>query len=627
MPDLILLPRPHELTLTNGFYTIAEVRRIVLDGAPAQDLLFSAQRLQTALRVHANVEWSLAASEAGPAQEIGALLWVDPSRVAQPQGYELTITPNTVSLIAHDTAGIFYGVCTLVQILEQSNQLTNQPTALPCLHIADHPDFPARGVMLDISRDKVPTMDTLYALVEMLGSWKINQLQMYTEHTFSYRNHPDVWTDASPITEEEILELDAYCRRRFIELVPNQNSFGHMERWLKHERYRPLGEMQARGMTEWGERDPSGLCPTDPRSLELIRSLYDELLPNFSSRLFNVGGDETVDLGFGRSQEECERRGKGRVYLDFLLKIYDEVKGRGRTMQFWGDIIIKYPELIAELPKDAIALEWGYEATHPFGEHAAKFAASGVPFYVCPGTSTWNTVAGRTDNAKANLLNAAENGLKHGAIGFLNTDWGDNGHWQFLPVSYLGFAYGAALSWCVEANREIDLVAALNQFAFRDRAGVMGKVAYDMGNLYQSLRYFHNASGLVIMLYQPHRIGDNALEAMRNLRDVDPTSFERAMAAIGDAMSPIERADMQRADAELILDEFDFAANLLHHASGLGLLAWEDDPKVARELKSKLRADLNDLLPEYRRLWLARNREGGLKDSVARLEAVRNIYE
>ena len=99
--------------------------------------------------------------------------------------------------------------------------------------------------MLDISRDKVPTMETLYALVDLLAGWKINQLQLYTEHTFAYRQHPEVWAEASPLTGQEILGLDAYCRKRFVELVPNQNSFGHMHRWLKHARYAPLAEVNS----------------------------------------------------------------------------------------------------------------------------------------------------------------------------------------------------------------------------------------------------------------------------------------------------------------------------------------------------------------------------------------------
>ena len=208
-----------------------------------------------------------------------------------------------------------------------------------------------------------------------------------------------------------------------------------------------------------------------------MTSLFDELLPHFTSKTFNVGCDETFDLGQGRSRAECDRLGTGRVYVDYLRKVYQAVTERDHVMQFWGDIIVQYPELISELPRDAIALEWGYEADHPFDEHGAQFAQAGLTFYVCPGTSSWNSIGGRTDNALGNLRSAAENGLKHGASGYLNTDWGDNGHWQALPISELGFAMGAAYSWAWEANREVDVPRVVSQCVFDDPSGNFGRVA------------------------------------------------------------------------------------------------------------------------------------------------------
>ena len=243
--------------------------------------------------------------------------------------------------------------------------------------------------MLDISRDKVPAMDTLFELIDLLASWKINQFQLYTEHTFAYRDHRVVWAEASPVTGEQILALDAYCRQRFVELVPNQNSFGHMHRWLKHDQYRHLAECPQDCETDPAHFDqPFSLSPADPGSLALVSGLYDELLPHFSSRQFNVGCDETFDLGLGRSKALVAEQGAGRVYLDFLLEIYQQVKARGYTMQFWGDIIRDYPELVGQLPRDTVALEWGYEADHKFDDFGAIFARSGIPFYVCPGTSS-----------------------------------------------------------------------------------------------------------------------------------------------------------------------------------------------------------------------------------------------
>ena len=78
--------------------------------------------------------------------------------------------------------------------------------------VRDHPDLPVRGVMLDISRDKVPTMDSLQALIDRLASLKVNQVQLYSEHTFAYRDHPEVHAAASPLDAEEIRQLDAFCR-------------------------------------------------------------------------------------------------------------------------------------------------------------------------------------------------------------------------------------------------------------------------------------------------------------------------------------------------------------------------------------------------------------------------------
>ena len=325
--------------------------------------------------------WEIVAGNAVPHDQIGVTLSVVEGGTRHPQGYELTITPDGIHAVASTPAGVFYAVCTLIQLLgDQGSGVRRQEAGvgsslespisnlqLPALRISDWPDFPNRGVMLDISRNRVPTMQTLLELVDLLASWKINQLQLYTEHTFAYRNHPEVWADASPMTGEEILALDAYCRERFIELVPNQNSFGHMTRWLTHDRYRPLADAPDGCDTRWGHYDyPLSLCPVDPGSIELVRSIFDELLPHFSSRQFNVGCDETIDLGQVRSKEAVEKRGAGRVYLDFLLKIYREVKARGRTMQFWGDIIMEHPELVPEVPRDAIALEWGYQPDHPF---------------------------------------------------------------------------------------------------------------------------------------------------------------------------------------------------------------------------------------------------------------------
>ncbi len=525
------------------------------------------------------------------------LLALDPTR--PPQGYRLHITPRQIRLEFADAAGAWYGAQTLRQLMRQFRE------ALPACLLEDHPDFPSRGVMLDISRDKVPTMETLFHLVEELAELKLNRFELYTEHTFAYQNHREIWAQASPMTAEEVRTLDAFCAARFIELVPNQNTFGHMHRWLQHARYAPLAEAPDGFMTPWGERreGPFSLNPLDPRSLTLVEELLAELLPNFTSRNVNVGCDETFDLGQGRSKEECERRGKGRVYLDYLLQLHALIRKHGRTTQFWGDIILNHPELIPELPHDAVPLVWGYEADHPFDAQCAAFAATGLTFHVCPGTSSWNSLVGRTDNALANLRGAAEAGLRHGAAGYLITDWGDNGHWQPYAISLLPFAAGAGQAWCGATQQAADLMDQVNRHVFQDEAGVLGGLMRELGLVYRQLAHpINNASALFRLLSQ---------KCISTLQAAIPVGHLRqARAAVEELLARLPQVRMQRDDADRVIHEIGIAGDFLRFAleRGLGV-----EPAV-RAVRWK------PTLEAYRQQWLARNRPGGLSDSIAPLE-------
>ncbi len=245
---------------------------------------------------------------------------LDPDSKLPAEGYELHISESGVRIAAPDRDGLRYGAALLEQIRRQCGD------ELPMLRVRDWPDFSVRGYMLDISRDRVPTQASLLELVDTLAALRINQLQLYTEHTFAYAEHERVWRDASPLTPDEVRELDARCAAHGIELVPNQNSFGHMERWLRHPEYRQLAEQP-------GAARPSCLAPTN-ESAAFMRSLYAELLPCFRSRSLNIGCDETFELGRDRSRAECESRGKGRVYYDYLMRLVRGLHAEGQSVQF-----------------------------------------------------------------------------------------------------------------------------------------------------------------------------------------------------------------------------------------------------------------------------------------------------
>lgn len=609
--ELVLLPQPRSITMLDGFVELREKGLIVLDSDQPQGIAFSGEITKNALWRQMGFEWDLSASCDVPESMIRLKMRIVINSKLNQEQYLLLINKEEIIIEANQPAGIYYGALTFIQIIQQSGKI------IPCLRIEDWPDFSSRGVMLDISRDKVYRMETLYMLVDLFSSWKINQLQLYTEHTFAYQNHPVVWFNASPMTGEEILALDHYCKERFIQLVPNQNSFGHMERWLKHPEYNNMAETLGEYKTPWGtQTGPFSLAPVNPECLKFLDGLYAELFPHFSSSMVNVGCDETFDVGQGVSKVECEKYGKHQIYLDFLLKIYQNLKQRNKTMQFWGDIILENPESVNRLPKDGIALEWGYEGDHPFAEHGKIFQAAGVPFYVCPGTSAWNSIAGRTENCLLNLVNAAENGKKNGASGYLITDWGDNGHWQTLPISYLGISMGAAYSWCLDANRDVNVPQRVSRYAFSDPTGEMGLLAYELGNVHQSTGILINNSSVLFWALQPK------LDKINNER-LRPEAFRNCLKLIDETMKHLKNERMMRPDAAIIREEFIQTARLMRHACHrvLNAIGEKGAPSM-----SELADELEDIIDDYRSLWLKRNRSGGLDESINRFEDLIQEY-
>jgi hypothetical protein len=527
------------------------------------------------------------------------------------QGYELTIADDGTTLVGGDDAGCFYGRATLAQ-LERTHDGQR-----PIGTIRDHPDLATRGVMLDVSRDKVPTMSTLYELIERLASWKVNQVELYIEHTFAYRNHPDVHADASPFTPNEIRALDTYCRDRHVELVPNQNCLGHMNRWLKHARYHELA------LAPDGFVDPYGLGheamtidPAQPGSLALVRELLGELLPLFSSRRVNIGLDETWELPRDRIDE----------YFEWIATLRALPELDGREVIIWGDMFSGNPSLVAKVPDGVTVCEWGYDAEYPFDERTALLARSGRPFWVAPGTSAWLSIAGRLTNCVENCRNAARAALDHGGLGYLNTDWGDRGHLQQWPVSDPGFAYGAAVSWCLDANRDLDLRAALSAFAYDDRTGGLADALLTIGDAYREITpQIPNHSILAMHLYFPQiRVGRGISRGMTN------AELDAAGARLAAARADVMRAQPRRGDHSLLVDEVLWTIDMLELSvdDARARLAGENTlASVPQARRAALARRLESLRDRYRSLWLARNRPGGLPDSLMWIDNLHRAYE
>jgi hypothetical protein len=522
------------------------------------------------------------------------------------EAHRIVVEADGILAQATSPAAAFRATRTLKTLLAEG------VTTLPRLEIRDYPAFPHRGFMLDLSRCKVPTMDTLFELIDLLADLKYNELQLYLEHTFAFSGHEVVWGEASPLTAEEIKLLDQRCRERFIELVPNLNSFGHFERWLRHEPYKRLAECPEGFHREdpFMERDHGTTLKPNEESLAFMDSLYAEYLPNFSSGRFNVGMDEPWELGQGWSKQQVETKGKQTVYLEHLDGIRKLVEKHGREMLFWADVLLEEPKNASGVPKTASPVIWGYEAEHPFDEQAEALASCGLSFYLSPGTATWRSFTGRLANALANVRSAVATGLAHGASGILLTSWGDCGNHQPWPTFYPTLLQTAGLTWNVTSDPEAELVPLLDHFLFPGEAATPSQALLEIGHLDLSLGpKIVNASlpWLLAFADQPEKLparlrADHPVENLRAGQE-RLAQLRLGLATLGDSTGRTGLA------ANELLLGVDLSAHALAH--GQSLLG-ADSPD---ELPSP-----EELPVRYEKLWLERARPGGLDESLDLLE-------
>lgn len=560
---------------------------------------------------------------------------LQPNDTLAEEAYILDVTPQGATVSFSAPAGLFYALMSLGQLAVQGKN------TLPCCHIQDAPALPVRGLMYDISRGKVATLETLMALANKLAMLKMNHFELYIEgFSFAYPTFPQVWQDKTPITPDEVRQLDAFCRARHIELVPNQNSLGHMAQWLALPQFASLAEKPEGGEMFGFKMPPTTMDPTNPGSLALVEQLTDDLLPNFASNWFNVGLDEPFELGQGKNAAALEAGTIGSVYLDYVKRLHRQVVRRGKRMLMWGDIVQKHPELVEELPKDIVVLEWGYEAEHPFEERATALEKAGLDFLVCPGTSSWSSYAGITDNMLTNVRTAAGAAHAHGAMGLLLTDWGDGGHPQYLPVSYAALVLAASLAWNPQEPGEAALADALDTFVFKDAAGVMGRLALEAGRFMQFEEFLlpcrtfaslvamagfvpgQQLQGFVAGLVQglgvfvPPVVQQAYAQHYQNRK---PFNHDGLNAFLDGLEATLKTAQMACPDAALVQREF---ANTLAvvrylgnaHAYVVFAQAWDGPAKKAC-LEALVQAG-PVVMEAHAALWQARNKPYGLQQSM-----------
>ena len=468
-----LLPKPKEHSFQDGAYTPGIHAMILLAPGTAPGALLYARMLQQTFADQAGLTPDVGRGAARPGD---IALAVD---AALPAGqYRLAIAPDAVTLTAGDDEALCNGVQTLRQIIDLNGAV------LPAQTITDWPDMATRGYYFDCSRGRVPKLSYLKQVADRLCRYKVNQWQLYIEHTYLFRDLSEAWRDDTPLTAQEILELDDYCAARHIELVPSLSTFGHMYKILSTKTCCDLCEL------EDSEKIPFSysyagwhhtLNASDPDSLAFVKKLIDEYRPLFRTNKFNICDDETFDLGKGRSKEQADREGAQALYVRHVKALCEYIVAQGGIPQFWGDIMWRFPESCRELPKETICLNWGYLPEQRENE-IRDIAASGITQYACPGCCGWNRWMPLQLYAYKNNRIMGRHARKYHAVGILNTDWGDYGHINDPRLTVLGMLYGAAFAWNADEVPFDEINEAVSRLEYGDASGTLAGAMAEMSD-------------------------------------------------------------------------------------------------------------------------------------------------
>lgn len=547
--------------------------------------------------------------------------------------YEVKIDKAVIEIKYGEDKGLYYAILTLAKICNQCKDM------LPELLVEDWPDIHERGLLLDISRGRMPKIETLYQTVDNIALLNYNQLQLYIEGpVFNYetitwegKKHEDL------LTFEEVKLLQKYCNDRCITLAPNQNVLGHMKGWLQLPEFRGLSEKAE-------DSDCATLDVSNPISLTFSKQLICEIDACYQSKMINVNLDEPDELGKGNSKELVEKSGKANVYLEYTYSIYKFLKSLNKKMMMWADVVDTYPDLLKTLPKDIVLLSWGYEAHHDFKKQAAQLKHWGGEFYLCPGTSSWLSFSGRIQGMLENVKNAIITAKEYGG-NVLLTDWGDGGHIQHPFVSYPAYTFAGNGMWHVATIDKIDIEEYISK-SLGDDSNTIGQIIVRLGNYYQyegfNVPNQTMTYGMIQMGYEYEKIYkhedaliigklintaliNNNMESFKYLRNYDATAIVTLLDALESQARDLNLCKNQQIKKEIL-------NTILWIRLAVAIKIFIDQEyKMKREERQEKIAcilqRITQMKREYKELWLYRNKEKGLENVMQILNQLGDIYE
>ena len=359
-----LIPQLDAVETGFGAFTLGPRTRIVAEPSTTE----AGEWLRAALRPATGLWLALSDDGVAPADAID--LRIDPTLGAE--AFELRSTPDTVLIVGGDPAGVFYGCQVLLQLLPPSvYRAATRPAedwSVPSVVIRDRPRFAWRGVMLDVVRHFIPKHELL-RYIDIFALHRLNTLHLHLTDDQGWRIEieryprltevgawrtesprgasPDAPGDGRPhggyYTQDDLREIVAYAAERFITVVPEIETPGHVRAALAA--YPELGVTgkPVTVSTRWGVR--TDILNVEESTVVFFQPVLNEVMEIFPSPYIGVGGDECPKTQWrsdARTQERMRELGiasEAELQSWFMARLEEGIHARGRRMFGWDEIL------------------------------------------------------------------------------------------------------------------------------------------------------------------------------------------------------------------------------------------------------------------------------------------------
>ncbi len=441
----LMLPRPQKIQHGKGRFELGSAV-IRFASSPGAEDRFAAQELSDLLSARLGKKLPIAEQNSA-----GRQILLNRTGAADPlpgpnekpgpesrEAYTLKIAPTGVEIRAKSSAGIFYGIQTVRQLVEGAGN----KAFLPEVEIQDWPSLSYRGLMMDLSHGPMPTEDEIKRQIDFLSIWKGNQYYFYSEATIEFKGYPLI-NPGARYTQDQVRRIVEYARLRHVDVVPCMEFYGHLHDVFRLERYSRMSALPYGG-------------EINPRRADVRAMLKDwvaQMAALFPSPWFHVGFDEPWELE--RAGSDGSGADPKKLYTDVLKEVADTLRQRGKEVLFWADLnsgaelFNRYPDLLSLLPPNVIAVPWYYDADLDFNRMVEPFAKTKIPQVIGTGIWAWDELVPNFEVTFSNVNGFLDAGRKHGILGIVATNWSDSAQVIFR-MTRPGIAYSAAAAWQTE---------------------------------------------------------------------------------------------------------------------------------------------------------------------------------